>query len=59
VTFESEHRPLGWYSDALGAAGFLVERLRETDVPEHAIENPGSSRRQRVPLFLHVRALRP
>ena len=30
MVFESEHRPIGWYFDALATAGFLVEQLRET-----------------------------
>ena len=59
MTFESEHRPIGWYFDALASAGFLVERLRETDIPEQAMRAPQNARRQRIPLFLHVRALRP
>lgn len=59
MTFESEHRPIQWYFAALEAAGFLVERLRETDVPEQAVTEPRQRRWQRLPLFLHVRALRP
>ncbi len=59
MTFESEHRPIGWYLDALASAGFLVERLRETDVPDSALTEPHHPRWQRLPLFLHVRALRP
>jgi SAM-dependent methyltransferase len=59
MTFESEHRPIGWYFDALEAAGFLVERLRETDIPDDELTLPRSARWQRLPLFLHVRSLRP
>lgn len=59
MTFESEHRPVGWYFAALASAGFLVERLRETDIPEDCITEPRSRRWQRLPLFLHIRALRP
>ena len=59
MKFVSAHRPLQAYSDALARAGFLIERLRETDVPEEAIRRPGSRRWQRLPLFLHVRALKP
>jgi len=59
MTFESEHRPIGWYFDALTAAGFLVEKLRETDIPDASLTLPRSERWQRLPLFLHVRALRP
>jgi SAM-dependent methyltransferase len=59
VTFESAHRPIGWYFAALESAGFLVERLRERGVPDSALELPRSRRWQRLPLFLHVRAVRP
>jgi SAM-dependent methyltransferase len=59
VTFESEHRPIGWYFQALESAGFLVERLRETDIPDDALKLPRSRRWQRLPLFLHVRAVKP
>ena len=59
VVLESEHRPIGWYFDALEAAGFLVERLRETAVPDSAAIHPRQRRWQRLPLFLHVRAVRP
>src|SRR5207245_2105057 len=34
VAFESEHRPIGWYVDALVAAGFILERLREVPIPD-------------------------
>jgi SAM-dependent methyltransferase len=58
MTFVSEHRPIQAYVDALANAGLVVERLRETDVPERAIRRPRSRRWQRIPLFLHIRALR-
>ena len=59
VRFESEHRPIGWYFDALTAAGFLAERVREIAVPDSAVSAPHHRRWQRLPLFLHIRALRP
>ena len=59
MTFVSEHRSIEAYVEALVAAGLLVERLRETDVPEAAIRRPRSRRWQRLPLFLHIRALKP
>jgi SAM-dependent methyltransferase len=59
MVFESEHRPIGWYFDALATAGFLVEQLRETNIPDSELVLPRSARWQRLPLFLHVRALRP
>lgn len=59
MTFESMHRPLedavGWLTDA----GFLVERLCEPAVPEDGYDHPRGRRWQRLPLFLHLRALRP
>lgn len=58
VTLTSEHRPLEAYVQALTAAGFLVKELREPAVPEHAIGRPRQRRWQRVPLFLHIRAVR-
>jgi SAM-dependent methyltransferase len=51
MTFHSRHRPLADYFAALAAAGLIVETLREPTAP-------GSSRWQRVPLFLHIRARR-
>jgi SAM-dependent methyltransferase len=59
MTFHSQHRPLEAYFSALKDAGFLVEALRETGIPEEAIASEASRRWQRVPLFLHLRARRP
>jgi SAM-dependent methyltransferase len=59
MRFESEHRPLAAYFDALQQAGLLVEALREPPVPDNAIRYPQNRHWQRLPLFLHVRALRP
>jgi SAM-dependent methyltransferase len=59
MTFHSRHRPLEGYFSALEQAGFLVEALREPEVPDHAIVVESSRRWQRVPLFLHLRARRP
>ena len=58
MTFHSQHRPLSAYFSALEDAGFLVEALRETGIPEEAIASDASRRWQRLPLFLHVRARR-
>ena len=52
IHFAAMHRPLEAYFHLLEQAGFLLEALRE---PRHP-ENP---RWARVPLFLHVRAVRP
>jgi SAM-dependent methyltransferase len=59
MTFHSQHRPLESYFAALEQAGFLVEVLREPNVPDHAVDFESSRRWQRVPLFLHLRARKP
>jgi SAM-dependent methyltransferase len=59
MTFHSWHRPLEAYFRALEKAGLLVDALREPAVPDHAIVSDAWHRWQRLPLFLHVRALRP
>jgi len=44
---------------ALDAAGFLIERLREPAAPPEMVAARASYRRwQRVPMFLHVRAVK-
>lgn len=53
MTFHSEHRPLHNYVDALADAGFLIERLREVGEPDP------DDKWHRIPLFLHLRAVRP
>jgi len=51
MTFTGDHRPLeGWFG-MLECAGFAVERVRE-------IEDGSSRRWSRVPLFLHLRAVK-
>jgi hypothetical protein len=57
MTFHSEHRPLEAYSRALEEAGFLVEAIREPPDPEDARWRV-KARWHRVPLFLHLRAVR-
>jgi SAM-dependent methyltransferase len=59
MTFRSQHRPVEAYFIALEKAGLLVEALREPSVPDQAIVSEASRRWQRLPLFLHLRALRP
>jgi SAM-dependent methyltransferase len=52
MTFTSDHRPLeGWLGPVLDT-GFLIERVRE-------VPGPHRPRWERIPLFLHVRALKP
>jgi SAM-dependent methyltransferase len=52
MTFHSEHRPLHAYTDALADAGFLIERIREVN------DSDTASKWNRLPLFLHLRAVR-
>ena len=52
MRFHFEHRPLHAYTDALADAGFLIERLRELGEPDP------SDKWSRIPLFLHIRAVR-
>ena len=59
MSFFSDHRSLEAYFEALAEAGFVVERLREPSVPDEAALAPRQRRWQRVPLFLHVMAVRP
>jgi SAM-dependent methyltransferase len=56
LTIVSAHRPLDAYSDALADAGFVIERLRETRMPERELERERSLRWTRIPLFLYLRA---
>jgi SAM-dependent methyltransferase len=60
LTFHSEHRPLEAYSRALEAAGLLIEAIRELRAPDTVVAgDPGARRWQRIPLFLHIRAVKP
>ena len=58
MRFNSRHRPLEAYFMALEQAGLLVEALREPALPDHAILTGTGRRWQRIPYFLHLRALR-
>jgi ubiquinone/menaquinone biosynthesis C-methylase UbiE len=59
MTFHSEHRALETYSRALEAAGMSIEAIREVgSTDELAARNPAERRWMRVPLFLHMRAVR-
>jgi SAM-dependent methyltransferase len=51
LTLTSRHRPLEAYVDAVGDAGFVVERLREPAEP--------AGKWSRVPNFLYLRASKP
>ncbi len=54
-----QHWPLERYFSALEQAGFLVEALREVTVDQGSLREPRDPRWWRIPLFLHVRALKP
>ena len=60
VHFHSEHRPLEAYAAALTSAGLLIEQLREPKpTPALIAQHPSAARWLRLPLFLHLLALRP
>ncbi|MFL5790507.1 MAG: class I SAM-dependent methyltransferase [Actinomycetota bacterium] len=59
VVFVSADRPLQFYADAITRAGLLIDRIAEPALPEGAIEHERSRRWTRMPLFLHVRAVKP
>lgn len=59
MTFHSEHRPLEAYCRALEAGGMPIEAIREVGSNEElAARNPAEYRWMRIPLFLHLRAIR-
>jgi len=60
LTFHSEHRSIEAYSRALEAAGLLIEAIREIPASDAVVAgDPGQRRWQRIPLFLHLRAVKP
>jgi SAM-dependent methyltransferase len=60
LTFHSEHRPLGAYSLALETAGLLIEAIREPKAPDELVaRQPTKQRWQRIPMLLHLRAVKP
>jgi SAM-dependent methyltransferase len=60
LTFHSEHRPLESYTGALEASGLLIEAIREVRPPDHLAGRDAAARRwQRIPLFLHLLAIKP
>jgi SAM-dependent methyltransferase len=58
LTLVSVHRPLQAYTEAVTDAGLLIERLREPPVPDGGIAEPRQRRWQRLPLFLHLCAVK-
>jgi SAM-dependent methyltransferase len=59
MTFVDAHRPLEDYSHALETAGLVVERLREIGDESEPPPWPTVLRWRRIPLFLHLRAVKP
>ena len=59
VVFSYIHRPLEADARALEAAGFFIEALREPRPPERYLNSDPRARRFRVPLFVHLRAIKP
>jgi SAM-dependent methyltransferase len=59
MRFVSRHRPLQAYTDALAANGLLIEALREPALPDSGFTGEHSPRWRRIPIFLHLRALKP
>ncbi|MGD0244953.1 MAG: class I SAM-dependent methyltransferase [Streptosporangiaceae bacterium] len=59
MTFHSEHRPLEAYSRALEDAGLLIEAIREPRAADALVATAPRQRRwQRIPMFLHLRAVK-
>jgi SAM-dependent methyltransferase len=59
LTFHSQHRPLESYAQALEAAGLLTEAIREVRPPGYVVaRDPAAGRWNRIPLFLHLRAVK-
>jgi len=59
MRFVSRHRPLQTYTELLAANGLLLERLREPELPEAGFNGEHGARWRRIPLFLHLRAVKP
>lgn len=59
MRFVSRHAPLETYTEGLASAGLLIERLREPKLPEAGFNGPAGARWRRIPIFLHLRAVKP
>lgn len=59
IRFVSRHVPLERYAEELLEAGLQIERLREPKLPEAGFNGQAGRRWQRIPIFLHLRAVRP
>jgi len=58
MRFVSRHRPLETYTELLTANGLAIERLREPALPEAGFNGEHGARWRRIPLFLHLRAVK-
>jgi SAM-dependent methyltransferase len=59
LTFHQIHRPLHHYTQALSAAGFVIEAFHEVCVDDESVRVRGDRVRwQRIPLFVDLRALK-
>jgi SAM-dependent methyltransferase len=58
MTFVDLHRPLQDYAKVLEEAGFLIERVREIADEEEPPQRESQLRWRRLPLFLHLRAVK-
>jgi len=60
VDFHSEHHSLEEYATAVASAGLLIEQIREPKAtPELLAITPAAARFLRMPVVLHMLALRP
>jgi SAM-dependent methyltransferase len=59
MPFVDLHRPLHDYAAALEQAGFVIERIREIPDGDAAPQRESQLRWRRLPLFLHLRAVKP
>jgi SAM-dependent methyltransferase len=59
MVFHDRPAPLAAYTRALEDAGLLLERLREVSPAETVADAPPAERLRRIPLFLHLRAVKP
>jgi SAM-dependent methyltransferase len=60
VTFFDRALPLGRLAQAHEAAGLLIEAIREPRPSDEFVQRyPLAERRRRIPLFLHLRAVKP
>jgi SAM-dependent methyltransferase len=56
MTFNSAHRPLSYYIEALGGAGFCVDTLREPIPTDNYLrDHPGDTWMESLPLYVHLR----